>query len=99
MKTPYWTGVIRRAKKRKEEGKRGFNGKHLELSGSWVTCACGKQDPRIPRLHYGGTPVDMTLFHLAISFCGAVERDHPDDAERVIKQIEIRAAEVLREVK
>ena len=27
----------------------GFTGKDKSLAANWVTCACGNQDPRIPR--------------------------------------------------
>lgn len=75
------------------------------LSADWVTCACGKQDPRIPR-HEAGAPKDALLSTLGVEFCGAIgalrmnryrERHHEfvNKAINCLQRIERRAKEVL----
>ena len=63
-----WGKVIIQA----EEG--GFTGKQQIIASQWTTCACGKQDPRIPR-DDKGTPVDAYLARLGISFSRHVDCD------------------------
>jgi hypothetical protein len=72
----------------------GFTGREKEDAFSWVTCACGKLDPRIPR--YGSkVPKDQTLTILGSQFYKAVDRDQPLRAAETLIDIEKRAAEIL----
>jgi hypothetical protein len=91
--TPYWTAVIKEARRRKKKGLVPFVSPVRNKAASWVTCACGKQDPRIP-INHG--PVDTRLYSLGCSFYGAVEEQRIDSAEKILHKIERRAAEILR---
>ncbi len=98
--TPYWTKVIERAKKRKKKGLEPFTDYQRDLSEEWVTCACGKQDARIPRDHLGlnrGAPLDDRLRHLGNIFCCHVTDGEVVKAGRTLKAIEHRAFQVLRD--
>jgi hypothetical protein len=96
--TPYWTRVIAQARERKKKGLPAFTEAQKGLAGSWVTCACGKQDPRIPRIG-PGKPFDSILSMLGGEFDAAVALgDDPDMAAQLLHRIEQRAAEVLAEV-
>lgn len=70
-------------------------------AADWTTCACGEQDPRIPRV--GNTasdlyrPEDKLFAQLGVNFYFAVNRDEFDDAEKTLHAIERRATEVLQE--
>lgn len=68
----------------------------LARATGWVTCACAEQDPRIPRSP-GGAPLDPNLRHLGGLFAGAVATNLLRLAEKVLKQIEDRAAEIMKE--
>ena len=105
--TTYWFGVIKKAITRKNKGEDAFTEQHREKSADWVTCACGKQDPRIPRFSYdqdwdpysmSGSPVDEELNCLGEEFCEHVCKDNPAMALGTLIKIEKRAAEVLKEV-
>lgn len=41
-------------------------------AGSWVTCACGNQDARLPR-HPNGTPLDFKLLNLGLDFATFID--------------------------
>lgn len=60
----------------------------------WVTCACGKQDPRIPRGSIGA-PIDEGLRKLGEAFPIAVGARDVPLARNILIQIEKRAAELL----
>lgn len=96
-KTPYWWAVIAEAKLRKKKGLPAFTYAHAAKAGDWQTCACGEQDPRIPRGHWGG-PLDDTLDELGMQFYRAVTTDSTNLATRTLLAIEKRAAEVLAQV-
>lgn len=95
IKTPYWTRVIQRARERARAGLKPFTQHQQNLSADWMTCACGKQDPRIQRSRFGRAPEDRVLRHLGYDFHGAVMAGRPDDAAAILRQIERRAAELL----
>jgi hypothetical protein len=79
----------------KEARLRGFfTGAQRQLASSWVTCACGEQDPRIPR-SCKGRPIDRKLIYLGNNFSIAVADNMYDLAEQVLVQIEIRSRRVL----
>jgi len=66
----------------------------------WQTCACGKQDPRIPRRdskYEGrvGAPVDAELLDLGLDFFGAVDSQLFMQSAEVLVEIEKRASEIL----
>ena len=89
----HWGKSIIRAEKND-----GFNVWDKEFAADWTTCACGKQDPRIPR-EGRGSPVDPTLFELGVSFSGQVDFDQILAAAETLIRIEKRATEVLEEVR
>lgn len=111
-KTPYWWGVLERGVRRLRKGQTPFTGKHYRLAGNWVTCACGRQDARIPRVGFG-MPADRQLANLGVTFCAAISsgsvltgpfrttgvrsQRHVEKARGVLQQIELRAAQILRE--
>ena len=63
-------------------------------AATWVTCACGKQDPRIPR-DWVGAPIDEELRNLGEAFPIAVGARDVPLARNILIQIEKRAAELL----
>lgn len=104
MKT--WAQRIDEAEQRDE-----FTEDDLELAGHWVTCACGEQDPRIPRGDIG-KPLDEKLSKLGQEFFECIimditpsgcDEDNPPSqyvaARHVLAKIEQRAAEVLAGLK
>lgn len=100
MKTPYWTLAIERARVRVAKGKPAFTKRAKELAANWITCACGRQDSRIPLFdpnepNYG--PFDDELRFYGSMFLGDVCNDNIDSAEKYLALIEIRAAEVIAE--
>ena len=100
--TPYWTRVIDEARERVARGENAFSNEHMYEANSWVTCACGKQDSRIPRnekfgSRLGGEPKDRTLYMLGTEFWEAVECHDIDQAEVLLDKIEFRAAQVILE--
>ena len=101
--TPYWFRVCQNAIKRKAEGKEPFTQEHRDRAGKWADCACGRQDPRIPRYPSGwpigaNCPIDDMLRHLGGNFSFFVKSDLPEEALETLLKIEKRAAEVLAEV-
>ena len=99
--TPYWFNVIRRAVTRGNKGLAAFTLKHRAEAYDFVTCACGKQDPRIPRygegdLYETGTPKDKQLKYLGRDFATDVCYNRPYNAMRTLFKIEQRSAEILK---
>jgi hypothetical protein len=66
----------------------------LSDSGEWTTCACGKQDPRIPRTK-SGAPIDEYLEELGVAFYQNVCAHRFLEAAETLIAIERRAAEIL----
>lgn len=62
----------------------------------WVTCACGEQDPAIPRGDLN-EPLDKDLFDLGDMFSTAIKNDAINHAESILQAIQARAAIVLAE--
>jgi hypothetical protein len=89
----YWG---RRIVKAEEQSR--FTEKDVRHSASWQTCACGRQDDRIPRDDREGAPIDEDLQDLGYAFYSFVLQHNPRGAANVLVKIERRAAEVLREV-
>jgi hypothetical protein len=74
----------------------GFRPADVKAAQTWVTCACGEQDPRIPRNKEAGyRPKDTILYDLGLDFFDAVNANHCDDADLILMQIEHRSAEIL----
>lgn len=71
-----------------------FDDADLDLAANWVTCACGEQDPRIPRKC--GAPEDLELRLLGSDFSRAVQSDSFFEASKLLGLIERRAAELLK---
>lgn len=88
--TPYWPRAIAAARKRGG----GFTRGDWDKATEWTTCACGRQDPRIPRKS-NGAPVDGLLGCLGVKFTGAVTNSLPDEAERILGLIESRSRQIL----
>lgn len=89
----YWGQIITEAEKLG-----GFTLWDRKYANQWTTCACGKQDPRIPR-EGRGSPVDPTLFELGVSFSEQVYFDQILATAETLIKIEKRAIEVLEEVR
>lgn len=77
-----------------------------KLARQWPTCACGEQDPRIPRWdedgdaedwlsHPPGSPKDGYLKHLGQAFCDAIGEQDFDDARIIFRAIEKRAGDIM----
>ena len=102
VEVPYWFRVIARAQEKKENGAIDpFTEKEIKKSGNWTTCACGHQDPRIPRhgpdsYEEEGFPLDDNLSSLGYDFFMAVQDQNPELAAVKLLQIEARAAIVLQ---
>ena len=90
-----------------------FTALDKDLANDWVTCACGEQDPQIPRYKVHtlaprpgristcsrrAEPVDQPLFELGLAFAEHVEANDFTMASEVLAAIEQRAAEVLKEL-
>lgn len=84
-----------RIKAARERG--AFTEGDCKLAREWPTCACGEQDPRIPR-NKSGSPKDDELSDLGNDFTSAIYWSDFPRARRILAQIERRAAEVLAEV-
>jgi hypothetical protein len=89
----YWGRRIVKAEERSR-----FAEKDARHSASWQTCACGRQDERIPRDDHEGAPIDEELQDLGYAFYSFVLQHNPRGAANTLVKIERRAAEVLREV-
>ncbi len=102
--TPFWFRVIQAAEKRRAAGLTPFYETHVELAKNWQTCACGRQDKRIPRHGPGdpfkqyGSPVDSLLRHYGSDFYDRVRDQDVEGAMETMLNIERRAAEVLAEL-
>lgn len=72
-----------------------FSNDDWRLARNYVTCACGEQDPRIPRNELTGQPIDDELAILGMDFYDNVTDGEIDRAGEVLAKIEIRAAEIL----
>lgn len=95
-KTAYWSRVLQQAAKRQAAGKPAFTANEIERAGDWVTCACGKQDKRIPR--YEGEPRDGLIRLLGYRFGHDVEMGCVNEAKRNLARIEARAAVLIAEI-
>ena len=94
--TPYWTRVCQNAIKRQAAGKEPFTLSNREKAATWITCACGRQDSRIP-LRESGAPEDDLLTTWGCQFTSAVRRQLPMMALHRLHWIELRAAELIEE--
>lgn len=78
-----------------------FSEEDKMASGAWPDCACGVQDPRIPRFkrdsnkHAAGEPKDPELLDLGCEFASAVAHDHPYLAGYILGKIDRRSGEIL----
>ncbi len=60
----------------------------------WCTCACGEQDPRIPRLK-DGSPIDDEMWNHGEAFANAVNANKPEKAQYLLGEIEARGEIVV----
>lgn len=88
-----WIERINRA----EEANSGFTFADRVDATDWVTCACGEQDPRIPR-EESGAPEDEQLLDLGVGFAEAVQDDDWALAREILFEIEERVAVILASV-
>jgi hypothetical protein len=68
-----------------------------DLSGQWVTCACGNLCNIIPRSTYG-IPFDNELEMLGISFHALIYDGQWDFAKNTLNLIEKRSSELMAEL-
>jgi hypothetical protein len=117
-KTKTWVDRIAAARQREQDQstigtyREGwpFTAEDEDLAASWVTCACGEQDPLVPRwdghgeyetdegrlVDYApGQPKDGRLFRLGLLFSRHVNDGEVNAAERVLEEIQERAVEVI----
>lgn len=71
-----------------------FTAEDRSLSGDWVTCACGQQDPRIER-YKDRAPRDEILQTLGWDFYAAVRANDFDEATSILADIESRSAQLI----
>jgi hypothetical protein len=92
-----WRTRIDRAEKRGRHTKADFI-----CAGRWVTCACGEQDPRIPRVPKGffeeSAPSDGELRALGTQFYQAVLANDYTEERYLLSLIERRASQILAEI-
>jgi len=69
-----------------------------ELSGSWVTCACGNQCDVILRSEEEGCPEDPILCKLGVDFNNCIDSRFWNSAKQVLAQIEERSAFIINEL-
>jgi len=91
------------------ERRGAFTSKDNADSRSWQTCACGKQDPRIPRcdpspgrpgdpsMRWDLCPTDSQLAQMGSDFFDAVSFRDFQKAAKLVVGIEARSVEVLAE--
>jgi len=72
----------------------GFTSSDNDDSDSWVTCACGKATPNIPR--DGNIPLDTKLQHLGNYFSNDVYYNNFKEAATTLVAIEERALVVAK---
>lgn len=100
--TPYWWRAIETARKRGH-----FTEEDIARAHGWTTCACGKQDKRIPRSKNldwengrpANAPLDARLYALGGSFYEYVMSNAFYKAERALVAIERRAAALIKMAK
>lgn len=71
-----------------------FTDEDSDKAGDWTTCACGEQDPLIPRCH-NGCPLDEDLRDLGCYFLDYINDDAFLAAVKTLIAIEKRAGEVM----
>ena len=69
-----------------------------ERAHHWVTCACGELCKTIPR-NLDGKPEDSYLFHTGVYFSKCILNKNWPKALILLNNIEIRTAELLKELK
>lgn len=69
-----------------------------EISGDWITCACGNQCDVIPR-ESSGKPKDLILIDLGYEFHNLIKDQNWDDAKEILSQIEERSSFLIAEIK
>ena len=89
LQSTFWGRRIIAAEKRGS-----FTESDRSRSAKWVTCACGKLAPGIPR--YYDSPRDTVLAKLGIEFCLLSEFADAQKQARLLVRIERRAAQVLK---
>lgn len=67
------------------------------LSNNWVTCACGNQCSIIPR-DEDGAPYDKLLGRLGMDFHAAISIRRRKRALEILKKIEVRSAQLIKEI-
>ena len=90
LEETFWGTRIIEAEKRGD-----FSQGQTGLAGVWTTCACGKQDERMPREKQTGAPVDGILRALGSTFYADVWQNDFADAAKTLVKIEERAAQIL----
>jgi hypothetical protein len=89
LQDTYWGEIIILA-----EISGGFTEADKKNAKDWFNCACGKQDPRIPRDECGA-PLDSVLFNLGNNFSDCVNQDNYGVAAMGLIEIERRARNLL----
>src|SRR5690606_691033 len=74
-----------------------YHDRLLELSNSWVTCACGNQCALIPR-RLEGDPVDEELNVLGRQFAIQIAGFRYHHAIEILHKIEERSSQILEEL-
>lgn len=106
--TPYWTGVFKEAQQRMRAGDAPFTSTQERSAAMWQTCACGRQDPRIPRTTNAGVfdgvahspfaPTDNALRREGMAFSRLVieaRRSWREGSRRVARNLVKRAREAM----
>lgn len=102
--TPFWWAAIDRARRWLElnpgyDRSLAFTREERELSSDWVTCACGRQDPRIKRMGNGAVspnaPVNPEMRTLGLDFSAAVWDGEVELAAEILGKIETMSDKLI----
>lgn len=96
--TPYWWKVLYQlAPKRVKLGRKPFTNTEVDKSCVWQTCACGKQDKRIPRDKWDKEPHDQKLATAGMDFMYALKLQDLPRAKIAMHYVELNAKRVLKQ--
>lgn len=96
---PNWRDVIEEARKRG-----GFTDAEKDRAADWLSCACGRLDPRIPKwktdgkVALAGAPKDPSLRALGVDFSVNVYYSYFGEASSTLDLIEKRERVLLAEL-
>ena len=88
-----WYAFLNASKEVKEK----YSNEACNLSGGWVTCACGQLCDVLPKDGYAVAPLDNKLVNLGLSFCDNIEDKYWGKAKETLDKIEERTIFLLKQ--